>query len=390
MRFSLRQKLLTLTVVVMAVSFVNSSNVMASEIRSDEEVIFFPTLGRLSEDGSEWILPVHGWIFEPEEGDLLRAAVLDWAAEALELPRTPEYAIAIHENVLDWAAEAFELPPGSENDEIFRRRARWFLVDNERGKEITIEIAGYEHALPRSTPNGHFSGELRLPAQAAAQHSENGWLPFRAQVNEGDEREFAGRIHLLEREGTIVISDIDDTIKITEVTNHQRLLARTFLEPFEAVPGMADLYRSWEDEWAAIHLVSNGPWQLYPEINDLCENESFPQASWSMCRFRLKERTGIEFLFGGRNHKLDEISRCIESYPERDFILVGDTGERDPEIYGDIARQFPEQVKLVLLRNVTDETSDSPRLREALRDVPADRWRIFSDAAELSDISLAD
>jgi hypothetical protein len=335
---------------------------MASEIRSDEEFIFFPTLGRLSDDGSEWVLPVHGWIFEPEEGDLLRVAALDWAAEA------------------------FELPPGSEDDEIFRRHARWFLVDNERGKEIVIEIAGFEYTLPQSTPDGHFSTELRLPAAAVAEHAENGWLSFRAQVNEGDEREFAGRIHLIEGDGTIVISDIDDTIKITEVTDHERLLARTFLEPFEAVPGMADLYRRWEDEGAAIHLVSNGPWQLYPELNDLCESESFPQASWSMRGFRLKERTGIEFLFGGGSHKLDEISRCIEWYPDREFILVGDTGERDPEIYGDIARRYPERVRLILLRNVTELSADSERLQEAMREVPADRWRLFSEAAELESI----
>lgn len=349
--------------VVMTASWVNDPPLMASEIRSDEEVIFFPTLGRLSDDGSEWVLPVHGWIFEPEEGDLLRVAVLDWAAEA------------------------FELPPGSENDEIFRRRARWFLVDNERGKEITIEIAGYEHALPRSTPDGHFSGELRLPAQAAAQHAENGWLPFRAQVNEGDDRVFAGRIHLLDREGTMVISDIDDTIKITEVTDHERLLARTFLEPFEAVPGMADVYRRWEDEGDAIHLVSNGPWQLYPELHDLVANESFPETTWSMRNFRLKDRTGVEFLIGGRQHKFDEISRCIEWFPDREFILVGDTGERDPEIYGDIARRFPERVRLILLRNVTELSADSERLREAMREVPADRWRLFTEAAELETIS---
>lgn len=349
-----------------AASFVNGSFLMASDIRSDEEVMFFPTLGRLSEDGSEWVLPIHGWIFEPEEGDLLRGFTLDWAAEALELPA------------------------GSEDDAVFRERIRWFLVDNERGKEITIAIAGEEHTLPSSTADGHFAAELRIAAETVATHAVDGWLPFCAIVDEGGERAFAGRIHLLDGEGTIVISDIDDTIKVTEVTDHRRLLSRTFLEPFEAVPGMADVYQRWADQGAAIHLVSNGPWQLYPQLSELFEREGFPNASWSMRVFRLKDRTGVSFLLGGGTHKLDEIARCIERYPEWSFVLVGDMSERDPQIYGEIARLHPDRITHILLRNVTEETSDSPRLREALNNVPADRWRLFTDAAELADVSLAD
>jgi phosphatidate phosphatase APP1 len=363
MKQQTRRYCLAATLIIAAMAVMAGAPATASEIRSDEQVIFFPTLGRLSTAGKEWILPIHGWIFEPEEEDLFRRASLDWAAEALELPE------------------------GSATEQIFQERVRWFLVDDERGKQITIEIAGVVHALPRSTPDGHFVGELRLPVELVAAHAVDGRLAFRAQVNEGDLREFAGHIHLLEPAGAIVISDIDDTIKITEVTSHERLLKRTFLEPFEAVPGMAEVYRRWSDEGAAIHLLSNGPWQLYSDLDELLESESFPNATWSMRRFRLMDRTGVRFLLGGGNHKLEEIQRSLEWYPERTFILVGDTGERDPEIYGEIARQHPDRVQLVLLRNVTNETPDSQRLQDALTDVPADRWRLFTDAAELEEIS---
>ncbi len=336
----------------------------ASEIRSDERVIFFPTLARLSDDGAEWIVPVHGWIFEPEENDLLRGAGVNWAADALELP------------------------PDSEDNARFRSRIRWFLVDNERGKEIVIDIAGYEHELSPSTPAGHFSDEIRVPVDVVTEHADEGWLEFRAVVEDDDDREFIGQIRLLDREGTIVISDIDDTVKITEVTDHRRLLARTFLEPFEAVSGMADVYQRWETEGAAIHFVSNGPWQFFPELQEFFEDASFPRATWSMRNFRLKERTGVEFLLGGDSHKLAEITRCLREYPDRTFILVGDTGERDPEIYATVASEFPEQVRLILLHNVTGESNDSPRLQEALRGLALDRWILFDDAEILVDMHI--
>jgi phosphatidate phosphatase APP1 len=67
---------------------------------------------------------------------------------------------------------------------------------------------------------------------------------------------------------------------------------------------------------------------------------------------------------------------------------VGDSGERDPEIYGGLARTFPDQVSSILIRNVTDQSADDPRYRDAFRGVPRERWRIFDDAAELADVEL--
>ena len=53
---------------VMAAATTNAE----SPIRSDERVVFFPTAATLTADGLSWKIPIHGWIFEPEEGDLAR------------------------------------------------------------------------------------------------------------------------------------------------------------------------------------------------------------------------------------------------------------------------------------------------------------------------------
>ncbi len=71
-------------------------------------------------------------------------------------------------------------------------------------------------------------------------------------------------------------------------------------------------------------------------------------------------------------------------------MLVGDSGESDPEIYGELARRHPDAVRLVSIRDVTGEGDDDVRYRAAFRDVPVERWRRFASPAELADVDVAE
>jgi hypothetical protein len=84
--------------------------VAASELKADEEVVFFPTAAHLNEVGDRWVIPIHGWVFEPENDSVWRSALVS--------------------ELLAW----LELADEHMDREIFRSRARLFLVDNERGK----------------------------------------------------------------------------------------------------------------------------------------------------------------------------------------------------------------------------------------------------------------
>src|SRR3712207_5411960 len=76
-----------------------------SPIRSDERVVFFPTAARLGDDGRRWLVPIHAWVFEPEESDPLRGGFLDDLRERLLIE------------------------PGSDRDRVMRDRLGRFLVD---------------------------------------------------------------------------------------------------------------------------------------------------------------------------------------------------------------------------------------------------------------------
>ena len=94
--------------------------------------------------------------------------------------------------------------------------------------------------MSRSHANGHFHGRIRLDAKELVSVLDDTWLTFEAVVPEGDERRFSGRCQVLPPKGIAVVSDIDDTIKDSNVLDKKELLANTFLRPFRAVSGMAD------------------------------------------------------------------------------------------------------------------------------------------------------
>jgi phosphatidate phosphatase APP1 len=336
-----------------------------SEISGDERVIFFPTVARQSGDGETWVVPIHGWIFEPETDDVLRG------------PAVREFR------------ERLGLDPEEASSQIFEERVRLFLVDNERGKRIVVRAAGETHSLAPSGVDGHFRGTLRIPLAAAAPLLKGNMLRYEAVVEDGDDRMFEGLSYFLQPEGTSVISDVDDTIKISDVLDKRELIRNTFLRKFRAVEGMAAAYSRWAAAGAQFHFVSASPWQLYEPLAAFTQDAGFPGASFHLKQVRLKDSSVLNLLEDPIAYKLVVIEPLMESFPKRRFILVGDSGEKDPEVYGALARKRPEQVMRIYIRDVSGEPADGPRYQEAFRDVPQEKWRLFRDPAEL-DLPLLD
>jgi len=155
---------------------------------------------------------------------------------------------------------------------------------------------------------------------------------------------------------------------------------------------MADVYRQWAEQGAAFHYVSASPWQLYPSLRGFVEQADYPPGSFFLRQFRLKDSSFWEFMQSSEQYKRDTIQAILRSFPGRRFILVGDAGERDPEIYGAVARDFPEQILHVYIRDVGRVADDHPRLREAFHGVQPERWTFFRHPLNLKrlDQSIGD
>ncbi|HVW02472.1 MAG TPA: phosphatase domain-containing protein, partial [Planctomycetaceae bacterium] len=312
--------------------------------------MFFPTTGRFEPATRDWLLPVHGWVYTPERSTRMRRATL-----------------ALFRRYLRYKTREALTP-------LFQERTRAFFVGGHRGQHVSVRFGDEEFVLDRSGANGHVRGLIRLHEDrvarlAAEGAAPTGWLDFQG-VSEGAIEAAAGRVQLLPPAGVSVVSDIDDTIKHTHVRHRGELLANTFLRDFQAIPAAAEMYREWSDLGMAFHYVSSSPWQLFDPLSDFFRREGFPDGSFHLRLLRLGDSRPFKIFVGRPVYKAAAIEAILRTYPERKFVFVGDSGERDPEIYGAVARKHPQQVLRILIRDVTGHPSNSERYRKAFRWLP--------------------
>src|SRR5438128_5068560 len=178
-----------------------------SKIKQDQEVLFFPALAYPVET-NKWELQIHGCVFEPEK----RVVSLAFIRELLALDR-------IHLSKAE--------------NQLFKERARLFMVDEKGGRKIAVRIGVKKYRIGRSQPNGHFMGKLEFTRAEIQALRASGQARFQLALTENDKRLFEGEIHFVDDAGIIVISDIDDTIKVTGVHDTRATLRNTFIKQFE-------------------------------------------------------------------------------------------------------------------------------------------------------------
>ena len=334
-----------------------------SPVKPDESVVFLSGLGHEQADG--WHLEIHGWVFESEYHKPLTSLF--------------RRAVGIRDDELTAAEQ-----------KTFRERAQFFLVDNERNKSVAVQIGQMIFNLPNSTPNGHFQTNLHLLSEDLERFGLIGLLTNRVaqfQMTSANQRlrPATGVIQIIPATGLSVISDIDDTIKVSSVRDHRELLRNTFCRPYKAVPGMAALYQTWEKTAdARFHYVSASPWQLYVPLSEFVQTNGFPDGTYHLKTFRLKDHTAFDLFKSPEQFKVGAIEPLVKEFPQRYFVLVGDSGEKDPEIYAALARKFPNQISRVFIRDITGDGRDSKRYQNAFSGVATNLWKIFVEPKEVA------
>lgn len=174
-----------------------------------------------------------------------------------------------------------------------------------------------------------------------------------------------------------VISDMDDTVLQSEITNFLRAARLMLLEnartrlPF---PGVAAFYRALERGTGVtgssasnpIFYVSSSPWNLYDVIAGFLEAQNIPTGS-----MLLRDWDIGASLLKNREYKLSQIREILRTYPTLPFILVGDSGQEDPEIYESVVREFPGRILAIYIRNVTPEPERLESIRRLSQEVQA-------------------
>lgn len=177
----------------------------------------------------------------------------------------------------------------------------------------------------------------------------------------------------------LVISDIDDTVVHTHATNLLAMARATFLgnarsrTPFA---GVASLHKALfegpsGDDANPLIFISRSPWNLYDLFDQFCDLQGIPGGRVFYLRdwgFSLEGLTKAR----PKGHKFGLIQQILEFEPDLPVILVGDSGQKDPEIYRAISEEFPGRLLGAFIRNVTQSQSRDESIHDLADEVEAD------------------
>jgi len=241
-----------------------------------------------------------------------------------------------------------------------------FETDEIKNTEIQITLPDERIVSGKTDKDGYYLIDESTSDLASLTNSED-WLNFEISYADTSlkreilhQNRFPGEMLIPSENADYgVISDIDDTILHTGVVSSLkwRVVLNTFFKRAvsrKPLEGSAELYhllhRGPSGENAnPIFYVSHSPWNLYRYLELFLLTNNFPKGP-----ILLRSMASFKNRKAEKPHKQHEILNILKTYPNLSFILFGDSGEKDADIYIDIARQNPKQVKAIYLRSVKD------------------------------------
>lgn len=235
-----------------------------------------------------------------------------------------------------------------------------FRIDYESDKEFFVTFKNKNIYKMPKTIDGKSYATIKMEKPANMER-EIAFEVYNSKYPKNTEKGFA---LYSSNDGISAIFDIDDTIKNSNVLDKKALLINTFLNEYTAVESIQEIFKHVQNLRAdTYHYVSASPTQLYPALKSFFEKENIPKGT-----FHLRDMTDLSDFIPNQEitvrHKKETIEKLFKVFPKRKFILVGDSGENDPEIYAYLSRKYPDKVLLIIIRNITDEDKESLRFKE--------------------------
>ncbi|QDB78030.1 DUF2183 domain-containing protein [Georgenia wutianyii] len=152
-----------------------------------------------------------------------------------------------------------------------------------------------------------------------------------------------------------VVSDIDDTVMVTRVPRPLVAAWNTFLRHTssrQAVPGMAELFGHVQETrpGTPVLYLSTGAWNVVPALERFFRRTGLPSGPMLMTDWG---PTNSGWFRSGQEHKRMSLRRLLIDFPEITWLLVGDDGQHDPDIYSELAREHPDRVRAIAIRELS-------------------------------------
>ena len=292
-------------------------------------------------------------------------------------------------------------------DKGVRRHERDTLLDNIannfkrfNSREIpgaTVEITWGDYTFERTTDSeGYFHVEHTCPPDGHVHGDHDLWQEAEITVKslpDGDIDDVVTRADVVVPQiGEFgVISDIDDTILQTDVTSRfkVKMMLHTLLKNAgkrRAFDGVSDFYQQLSlgadgEGYNPFFYVSNSPWNLYDLLLDFLHLNHLPRGPVLLRDFGLPAEDTIS---NYQTHKADMVDKVLSTYPNMRFILVGDSGEHDTDIYLEAAKNNPDRIMAIYIRDVQHERRAQriEALIESVSDIEVKLVGSYAEAAE--------
>jgi phosphatidate phosphatase APP1 len=236
--------------------------------------------------------------------------------------------------------------PGS----VARRGWRNLLSAELPGAVVRVraEPGGPDLVVARTDRSGYVDAPVDIALAP-------GWRQLWMSVDGGD-GEVPAPVQVVDPAAThAIVSDIDDTVLVTMVP-HPHIAAWNFLVRSEArrkaVPGMPELYKeiTASHPAAPVFYLSTGAWNTASALARFLDRVGLPQGSLLLTDLG---PTGTELFRSGRDHKAATLRRLAEELPDLRWILVGDNGQHDPQVYETFAAEHPGKVAAIAVRELS-------------------------------------
>lgn len=231
--------------------------------------------------------------------------------------------------------------------DIAQRGWRVFLTAPATDVPVTVRL-GAAQVHTRSDRSGYVDVDLEghgLPP---------GWQEATVAIDNGDS--VTASVLVVDPQVRVgLVSDIDDTVMITHLPRILIAGWNTFVRSElvrQKVPGMASLYRALvaEDPRMPVFYLSTGAWNTAPALTRFLRRHDFPVGPLLLTDWG---PTNTGWFRSGQEHKERELRRLVAEFPQISWILVGDDGQHDPVIYGELAGEHPEQIEAICIRELT-------------------------------------
>ena len=177
-------------------------------------------------------------------------------------------------------------------------------------------------------------------------------------------------VKLTSERGIRVISDLDDTVRTTEILNGVRAMFRNVFvndEKEMVIPDIVNWYNDMHKQGiSGFHYVSNSPYEAFSAISDFFKISNLPHG-----HFKLKYYGGKSLLGGlwepAAERKRAGVIEILNEFKHCQFILVGDSGEQDLELYSSLARERPHQILAVFIRDVTTPSDETNKEEDLMK-----------------------